>query len=103
MTIIQIVEVCDNSRFVTKGNEHAANTPKVFMIDTAKITNEMRRNELRYVQHIVDAALAGTLTMRTHMSTSFTEMPEWYTEIMVPVSATPDVSITVNVFEYGNS
>ena len=96
MTIIQITESREATWFDEYGFEQFDTDVEVFTIDTAKITEDLD-HEIRYVKHIIDAALFGTKTMSTSRKFSFGDTPEWFVSIAADDGAVPDRSISVEI------
>ena len=97
MTIIQITESCEATWFDEYGVEQFDTDVEVFTIDTAKITEDIEEHEIRYVKHIIDAAVFGTKTIGTSRKFSFSDTPDWFVSIAADEGAIPERSISVEI------
>ena len=104
MTIIRVLEIRETPYYDAEFDSVEVNVVReAFVVDTDKILaawesrDEMRTFQLGYVEHIVDAALAGKTFMSTSEKYSFGDEPRWYTSILADGGEVPDRTIEVQV------
>jgi hypothetical protein len=104
MTIIRVLETRETPYYDADLESVEVDVlANVFIVDVDKILaawesrDELRTFQLGYVEHIVDAALAGKSFMSTSEKYSFGDEPLWYTAILADEGAVPDLTIEVQV------
>lgn len=104
MTIIRVLEIRETPYYDAEFDSVEVDVVKeAFVVDTDKILaawesrDEIRTFQLGYVEHIIDAALAGKTFMSTSEKYSFGDEPLWYTSILADGGAVPEFVIEVQV------